>query len=675
MPKQNRYQIQAAADNAATIYIYGDIGEDFWAEESNDAKSFIAKLNQINASEITVRINSYGGIVADALAIYNALKRHSARIITTNDGVAMSAGSLIFMAGDDRQAAANSLLMIHAPSSITWGNASEHRDAAEMLDKYADAMTQAYIASGKSDSDIESLLKDGEDHYYTADEAISEGFATEVTETVQIAASAKLLSRFSPPAAWVAANQLKQEEPAMPQKNAPATANTPAVADPLKTEAPATATATTVAADNEVFAKQNEARISSIRAAFKPFKDREGVQDILDSCIDDHQVSADAASQKLLAHLGTSSAPLSGNNAIIVGESDREKFVRGAVSALLVRSGAEKPQAGNEFRGMTLLDIARASLEKAGVNPRGMDKRDLVGAAFTHTTSDFPILLETAMHKTLMNAYATAPDTWSRFCRRGEVSDFRAHGRYRVGSFGNLDSLTEANEFKNKNLSDGEKESITAGTKGNVITITRQAIINDDLDAFNGLAMMLGRAARRTIEQDVYALLAANPTMSDGVALFHATHGNLASSGAAVTSATIEAARVAMAQQKDVGGNDFLDIRPGIFVGGMASGAQARLVNNSQYDPDSNNKLMRPNIVAGLFSDVVDSPRITGTDYYLFADPNDAPVIEVGFLDGIDEPFLEASEMFNVDGGQFKVRLDYGVAAIDWRGAYKNPGQ
>lgn len=351
----------------------------------------------------------------------------------------------------------------------------------------------------------------------------------------------------------------------------------------------------------------------------------------------------------------------------------RDKFIEAGVNAIRGRAGVDKMDAGNEFRGMRLTEIAKLCLQRAGFSASGMDEREMVKRAFTQTTSDFPVLLENAMHKTLQQAYATAPDTWSRFCSTGSLSDFRAHNRYRQGSFGNLDLLNEASEYKNKSIPDGEKATITATTKGNIINISRQTIINDDLGAFVGLSQMLGRAARRTIEADVYALLASNPVMIDGLALFHASHGNLAAAGAAVSVATIEAGRVAIAKQLDVSGNDYLDLRPKIWLGGVQNGGEARVTNDSQYDNDGT-KLQKPNKVRGLFADVVDSPRITGTEWYMFADAMDAPVIEVGFLNGEQAPFLDSMEGFNVDGMQWKVRLDYGVAAIDYRGAYKNPG-
>lgn len=383
----------------------------------------------------------------------------------------------------------------------------------------------------------------------------------------------------------------------------------------------------------------------------------------------------------ILDELATRDAAAGGHiNRISNVTEDEQDLQRSAFAhALLGRAQVIDPSTkrvfavtgDNPLRGLTLLDMARRSLERAGVRTDGMQKLELVGRAFTQSGSDFPILLENAMHKALQSAYALAPDTWSRWCATGTVSDFRAHNRYRLGSIGNLDALNELGEFKNKTIPDGEKASITAGTKGNIINLSRQAIINDDLGAFIGLAVTFGRAAKRTIEADAYAYLASNPTMSDGIALFHASHGNLGTTGAPSVT-TIDEARVLMASQKDVSGNDFLDLRPAVWLGPLSYGSAARVANNSEYDPDANNKLQRPNSVRGLFRDVVDTPRIADSKWYMFADPNDAPVIEVAFLDGVTEPFLDQEDGFSVDGVRWKARLDYGIAAIDYRGAARN---
>jgi hypothetical protein len=366
-------------------------------------------------------------------------------------------------------------------------------------------------------------------------------------------------------------------------------------------------------------------------------------------------------------------------NRVEAGADEADKQRGAVVDSIMARAMIINPatkrsfalEGANPYRGYSLVDMARRCLERAGVRTEGMSKMDLVGRAFTQSSSDFPVILENAMHKALQAGYAVAADTWQRWCATGTVADFRAHNRYRLGSLGNLDALTELGEFRNKSIPDGEKATIKAGTKGNIINLSRQAVINDDLSAFVGLSFMRGRAAARTIESDAYAYLASNPVMQDGFALFSTEHGNTASASEP-SEASFDEGRQKMALQKDVGGNDYLDLRPAIWLGPVAKGGAARVVNDSQYSPDAVNKLQRPNTVRGMVRDVIDSPRVSSSLWYLLADPGEAPVIEVAFLEGEAQPFLDMEEGFSVDGTRFKVRLDFGIAAIDYRGAFRN---
>ncbi len=332
-------------------------------------------------------------------------------------------------------------------------------------------------------------------------------------------------------------------------------------------------------------------------------------------------------------------------------------------------------EAQKNFRHMTLVELAKDSLERGGENAEGLSKMELVGRAFTSSSSDFPVLLEGANRTVLLAAYEAQADTWRRFCATGSVSDFREHKRLRMGTFNDLDKVTENGEFKNKKITDANYEKVSIGTKGNIINVTRQMIINDDLGAFLRLASMLGRSAARSIENDVYALLASNPTLADGIALFHANHGNLVSGGSASAPsvAAIDAMRQMMAKQKDKDGNDFLDIRPELVLAPLSLGGQLRLLNTSQYDHDGD-KLMKPNIVAGLFRDVIDTPRLSGNAYFMFADPSVEPVVEVNFLNGEQSPYMESENGFSIDGTQWKIRMDYGVNAVGFRGVVKNNG-
>lgn len=360
-----------------------------------------------------------------------------------------------------------------------------------------------------------------------------------------------------------------------------------------------------------------------------------------------------------------------------------DTFIRSAVSWLLHR--ANIPETGpvdfSDLHGMTLLDLARESLRRAGVITAGMDSQRLIGVALTHRgaqgTSDFTVLLEDTLRKSLQTAYALAPDTWRRFCRVGRVDDFRTHGRYRLGSFGNLDAIAENGEFKRKAIPDGEKGTIAVGTKGNIIAVTRQALVNDDLGALVALTTALGRAAKRSVEYDVYALLALNaglgPSQSDGQPLFHSNRANVGA-GVALSVAGLDADRVLMASQRDPSGNDYLDLQPAVLVVPVSLGGTARVLVNAQYDPDTATSMQKPNAVNGIVRDIVDTPRVAGTRRYLFADPAIAPVLEVVFLGGNEEPVLETKDPWTIDGVEMRVRFDYGVGAIDWRGAVTNAG-
>ena len=402
---------------------------------------------------------------------------------------------------------------------------------------------------------------------------------------------------------------------------------------------------------------------------------------------------------------GTSQAP---SGAVEVTASERDKRMLGMSAAMLERAGqvelierAQKdpkygrrlvgtPLDGGEFRGLSLFDMARECLERSGVSTRGMSRMDVVGRAFTHrsggmqTTSDFAVLFENVMHKVLLGAYATTPDTWSLFCKTDTVSDFRPSNRYRTGSFGVLDALNEHGEFKNKAFPDGEKRYITVGTKGNIFALTRQAIINDDLGALADLATKFGRAARLSIEVDVYALLNANsglgPMQSDSQPFFHANRANVNATGSALSVAGLDADRVVMAQQKDISNNEYLDLRPAILLVPIGLGGEARVINDSAFDTDSvaanaTNKFQKPNKVRGLFRTIVDTPRLSGTRRYLFTDPSVAATIIVAFLEGQGEaPVLESQDGWRVDGTEWKVRLDYEAQMFDPKGATTNAG-
>ncbi|MCK0531458.1 ClpP-like prohead protease/major capsid protein fusion protein [Sphingobium agri] len=654
------------------------------------------------------------------------------------DGLAASMASVIAMAGDEIIMADNALMMIHNPWDVAVGDARELRAAADKLDVIRDQLVRIYSGqTGLSADELVPMLDAEtwltseqalEQKFITSVSEASSAAACDVAafgfkhvpDSPLISAMAmarnprtapapktkeNTMNLYQTRAALVAAiaafqkdggtqeeiDKIRNSAVALDAKDAlPATG---ALALSASGSSVATPPATGLSAsDVQAAVAAERTRTSGIRALGK----KHGMDDAFIEELIAGDTTLDAAREKILDKLADAGdgANIGHNSPMRVTQDARDKFVEGATNWILVKAGVanlvEKAAAlrgetvkidPGEFRGVRNVDLAREALSNMGINVASRDPEVIVreamtarGAVITQTTGDFPILFENAIHRTLQASYAITPDTWSRFAGTGSVTDFRPHTRYLRGSFGALDNVNEAGEFKNKPIPDLAKEQISATTKGNIINLSRQAIVNDDMQVFSGLAVDLGRAAKLTIEIDVYALLNSNPTMNDGVALFHASHGNLAGSGAAPSVVAFDAIDVAMSQQKDVSGNEFLEISPSVLLVPRGLRGAAVTINGSEYDPDAANKLQKPNIVKGLFSDIVASPRLTGTAYYAFADPQVAPAIEVVFLNGVTEPFTDSQEGWRVDGVEWKVRHDYGVGAVNWRSAYKQPG-
>lgn len=174
------YQLKIKDDNAE-LYIYGDICSDGWKWYDSDvsANDIVNKLQSVHANSIDVYINSYGGEVAQGVAIYNALKRHKAKVTTYVDGFACSIASVIAMAGDVRKMYSNSLLMIHNAWTVAQGNADELEKAAEDLRVINEATKQAYLEVVNITEEELTAMLDAET-WITAEKAVEMGFATEI---------------------------------------------------------------------------------------------------------------------------------------------------------------------------------------------------------------------------------------------------------------------------------------------------------------------------------------------------------------------------------------------------------------------------------------------------------------------------------------------------------------
>jgi phage major head subunit gpT-like protein len=351
-------------------------------------------------------------------------------------------------------------------------------------------------------------------------------------------------------------------------------------------------------------------------------------------------------------------------------------------NALLHRcdSKVELVEAGREFRGMRLVDMAREFVEMAGGNARGMTPQELaraalgcdrqaVRAAGMHSTSDFPLLLGSTVNRTLRDAYTNAPQTWRPLGRQTTVPDFRAVTRAALGDIAALEQVKEHGEYKYGTLSE-DGAPIKVAKFGKIIAITWETIVNDDLGALTRIPAALGNAAAATESNVVWALLLGNPNFTDGTPFFDAAHGNVAGSGGAINTTTLAAARAAMRKQKSKAG-EFLNLAPEFLVVGPDKELEAYQFTSSNYVPAKNADI---NDVRNASLTVIVDARITGNQWYLYAAPGAVDTFEYAYLEGEQGVFTETREGFEVDGMEIKARLVFGAGWIDYRGAYKNPG-
>lgn len=176
------FQLTTSEDGTtADLDIYGDISSCWWDDDAMSAPKLSKQLDELgDVSQINVHINSYGGEVAEGLAIYSALRRHKARVRTTCDGFACSIASVIFMAGDERLMSDASLLMIHNAWTSAWGvNAADLRKLADDMDTITSASKSAYMARVSITEDELTELMDAETWISPAD-AVDMGFATAI---------------------------------------------------------------------------------------------------------------------------------------------------------------------------------------------------------------------------------------------------------------------------------------------------------------------------------------------------------------------------------------------------------------------------------------------------------------------------------------------------------------
>lgn len=334
---------------------------------------------------------------------------------------------------------------------------------------------------------------------------------------------------------------------------------------------------------------------------------------------------------------------------------------------------AKLSEGAREYRHMSLLRMGEEALAAAGVRVRGLSPLEIATRSMM-STSDFPSILANVANKRLRAAYEAAETTYQRWAYRApNAPDFKEISILQLGGAPELLQINESGEYKYGTVGEGA-EKYKVITYGRIIAFARQAMVNDDLRSFDRLIVGFAQSASRLENRLVYTQLTANAAMADGIALFHASHGNLAAAGAVISATTLGAGRAAMRKQKGLSGED-LNNTPSYLLGPTDLEQVMYQYTSAQFVPakgtDTNEfRAGGRTALEPIVDPVLDANSTTA--WYLVGKNTDT--VEYCWLDGAEGVYIESEPGFDVDGMKLKARDDFAAKAADYRAMYKNPG-
>lgn len=385
----------------------------------------------------------------------------------------------------------------------------------------------------------------------------------------------------------------------------------------------------------------------------------------------DREASVDQARAAAFEAMRQKPAPVISSHAP-ASASTGESFVAAAGEAVFCRANpslAPSP-AARELMGLSVVDLGRVILGRSGVLTTGLSPSGIVERMLS--TSDFPAIMGDTVNRALRQGYQAAPSALKAAARKSTARDFRRKTKIQITEAPVLEPVGEGGEFKHGALHDA-KESYALGSFGKIVSVTRQLLINDDLGAFTDMSAKWGEAAADFEAQHLVNLIeaasGAGPTMDDGKTLFHADHGNIASSGAEISIASLGEARLKMRKQKGLAGRP-INIQPRYLI----VPPELEIVAEQVLAVIQPNTAQNVNPFGGKFELLVE-PRLSSEKrWYLVSDPAVTEGLEYSYLQGEEGPQIETRQGFEIDGMSFRVRLDFGAAFLDHRGWFRNAG-
>jgi ATP-dependent protease ClpP protease subunit len=634
----------------------GIVGDDINAAT---VKQFLAA----NAgAPVEMDLNSPGGSVFAGIEMANAIRDHGDVTINIT-ALAASAATLLLAAAKQVIAKPGIMVMTHAASAMTLGNSDAHRATAAILDKINGEVVDLYFAAmsrrrpGTRPTDAAKLV--ASESWFSADEGVAIGLIDHAEAAT-----------FEMSGALVWASLQKFGDPRNLFKNPPAsllamlkdyTMTTPnnAPANP----APAAPAATDITA--QILDRAAAANLSLVQT-----------REIVAKAGGSLDKARDLILEAAIAAAPGRDEPYRPGHVTLDDPATLHAAVRDTLLARMSGKPVAKDSPAAALMGRSLLDLGAMIVEANGGKIVSWHKDRLAEQIFAptmrgqHSTSDFPGLTLDAGNRVLLDAYAAAASPLKTVARRRSAQDFRSIAALRLGEAPALLEVEEGGEVTYGTRAEA-KESFKLRTFARIFSITRQALVNDDLQAFADMARAWGVAAANVEADQLYALISGDGVvMEDGKSLWHADHNNVAGIAAALGLDTLNDARMALRNTVGLDGVTPLNLVPKFLLVGPASETQAE-------------KWLAANIAATVADDVnpfaskltlLVEPRIADYAFFIFGDPAQAEVLAYANLGDAVGPQLATKEGWTILGQEFRAINDFGAGATGYRGAYKNAG-
>ncbi len=396
----------------------------------------------------------------------------------------------------------------------------------------------------------------------------------------------------------------------------------------------------------------------------------------------------DQVREKILQRLADTRGPV---NANVIRDAEDKR--RDAITdGILLRNniGVKTPaQGAEEYRGASLRMIAAQCLAEENKEQErnyymmSVDElfNCLVERSYFNPTASFPAIMDNVVRKAYKEGHETAPVTFDRFTTKGTLTDFKKADNYYVqGGFGEFLEVPEGGELKATTFNDKKLPQRQLKTYGRQFTMSRQAFINDDMGVITTMPARAARAARTTINSQVYKILTGNPKVYDDKNLFSSDHKNLLKTGTGITREAVQSMILALGGHKEKidGTEKAIIIRPATMVVPLGYKFEVYTLFNSPTVSASGmvNPLYQYRDAIEVVEDATLNAQITdgAIPWFMIGDRGDVDFIQVDYLNGQEIPNIRRSEKPGQLGFIWDVYGDWGITVLDYRGAIKNPG-